>query len=336
MQKHISHTFPSGNSGGKVQTRSKEGRKNRQAQRTASSPSHTSRGGKNSTRSPIPSNNLPAPIQPSSPTQRSVHSSYSDASTITTAAPAGLCGSSSQNLQGHRDLTFSHTDVTQGPQPLPSHPPALGSSNGTPDYSVSYLTSSDITTFETSLTSHLGELTPFAEPSLFVQSNIDYTWHSPYPNSAQVNSFPWRDDGAMIIPSHVLSGHLHAEADGRDSTPQTLSSSQGMMPYISSEHVLSNHLANTAEHGSYGLAVSPECRSPSLTARAPSTSTSCVGDNVSGMMADDASNSDLNYDYYYTTMDSLPQFYHSSSSSLSAMITPKIQTDSSRITTSER
>lgn len=353
VQKHSSQTSPSS---GKVQTRSRESRKNRQTTRTTISPSRTCRSGKKSSRSPGSGNSLPLPTSPPSPTQCSIHSSYSDASTATAAdAPVGLCDNrcGSQNLQTHRrELTFSHTDVREGSQPLPSQPPTLGSNNGTPDYSGPYLTSTDIMTFETSLSPRFGGQAPLVEPSIFLQSNIDYTWNSSYNNNnntntnpAPVNSFPWSSNSEMIMPSHDLGTPLHAEADNhQNSTPQTLSSSPGMVSYISSEPILSNHLAaNTAEQQQqqYGpesydgpKTIGPESRSPTHALPIP-TATACFSDNIyfGGLMTphDEASSlTDRKHDYYYTAMDSSPQFYHSSSSSLSAMIIPQIKTDSSR------
>lgn len=330
VQEYVGHNNLPSNSGGRAQTKSREGRKNRLAQRNATSPPRAARKGKRSDSSPLSSNNPTPSVSPSSPTRNPAYSAHGHTGVAAVASSVGSCDSA-QDRDGHQtpDPVAPSTHLPQGPQPMSSNISALNADNlpyttqtEMPDFSGTYVAfnNSALTLAVTSPSPRLREQGVSYSEAQTIQSRADYSWNLPHRSLAQANPFPWGRPEEMIVPSHLISAY--GEVNGPNSTPESVSTSPEMVPYISSEHFYSNHPEFGAEYGSYGSVVGPEW-SPAATTV---STTSCGSDASVNILGTTPQAFGFTYD---STAEPLPQFYHSSSSSLSAMINPRLDTDSS-------
>lgn len=329
VQEHIKHNYPLPNSGGKAQTKSSKERKGRLAQRNATSSPRASRREKK----PLtPDRSLSSPLSTHSTTTHSPPSTYAQSivpfthSTVDNASLGPPAGS-----YGH-PLDLSHCARSSGPHltagdPLAQQPHFLASPPSLPrvgylPYPCELPTNDPVGTYDGSNVSSLGTTTPsprtgeMDSPSpSHVQSNVTDPWAQVYP-SALTSVLPeWSDYPAAVVPFPAFGAYSEGSSHSRGE--------QFCMPeaYFPDTQLLYPGRRDPGPEYTPASSLVSAGSSPTNTALSAGTFGS---DGMNVHAAATIASQPLGLNNGPVTDTHLPQFFPSSSSSLSAMINPRI------------
>ncbi|KAF9449215.1 hypothetical protein P691DRAFT_774816 [Macrolepiota fuliginosa MF-IS2] len=359
VQEYINHNYPVSKSGGKVQTKSKEERRIRLAERKATSPPRAPRREKKTLKtdqphsSPASSHNS-IPLSPVSPHIPSLTHTAIDGPTVTPLAMPYSPG-----YHTPTDGSYIATDSTLSqPQPLasPSFSPNIDILPQTQptDLSDTYAMSGPLTLasgFDTPIPSFAGVLRPHSTPisqhqPSSVQSCAANTWTS---SDAQLSLYQW-DDSPAAAPHTFKGGYVErsgeAVLDGIATREEYLlpemvpqhnpginqsSLERFQMPDYTATDGNGTHYACSPASAFLYMDGGPELNRASTTLPTTSNINTNAQVILSRSMGFDYAhamplNGHVQAEHSGVTITPLYEFHHSSSSSLSAMINPSLST----------
>ncbi|KAF5349965.1 hypothetical protein D9756_009077 [Leucocoprinus leucothites] len=345
VEEYISHSYPLSNSGGRVQTRARGERKNRLALRNTTSPKPTQKGKVAHKGSLSFSDHVTTAIPPPSP-----HTTYNPTPSPMSFIPSdvvlsvGPCEPASSQNASSVDSYISSTGTTHEPKPI-SGPLQPLQPDGYGQPTLPHLTSTLAASYGTSTAFGPSTLPPATTHNPCIEGAAIGTATTSSIEATQCTGINSWTQPASLGSDHLVpyrwGGHHDFMASSSSHASGDNVEYQGDMNVT---QLLGNE--NTQEAGSY-LPVPPQyfCPNPSDTganfdqshalpdsepsrANTMMSTMSGGGDNIPVNSPEEAipqpSTSFCHGSRAGLELDSLPRFYPSSSSSLSAMINPRL------------